>query len=435
MLVQGVGVLRVRIQANKIGTNRAATSAIANGIGVLINGAAGNTLGGASAGLGNVISGNADIGIQLNGTTATRNVIAGNKVGTNGAGNAPVSNATGIFLNSAAGNTLGGLSLAASNLISGNTSVGVYIFGADARGNRVVGNLIGTVADGTRPLLIPGSPAASLDARQDVGVLINAAPGNIVGGLEAGSGNLISGNYAGVNIAALAASNNLVLGNKIGTNAAGTAAAGNIVGVYVNDSPANTLGGGTGNARNVISGNASVGVEIRGSLATGNVVAGNYIGTTADGTAPVANGNGVFLQDSATANTLGGTTAALANVISGNASVGLYFFNASINNVAISNKIGTDPAGTPSTRLANKQYGILLFNAARNTISDGSGGINQNLGAIANVREFTGRFTTPAAAVAQASKSKQGKTVKVKAASKTPAGPKSSRLTRPRPTT
>ena len=55
---------------------------------------------------------------------------------------------------------------------------------------------------------------------------------------------------------------------------------------------------------------------------TGNLVAGDYIGTDWTGTLAIGNGTGVEIDTSATGNTMGGVTSTpgtgLGNVISGN---------------------------------------------------------------------------------------------------------------------
>jgi hypothetical protein len=76
-----------------------------------------------------------------------------------------------------------------------------------------------------------------------------------------------------------------VLGNYIGTNASGTAGVGNVDGVDVLGS-GNTIGGTTGAARNVISGNANDGVLL---FASGVTVQGNQIGTGTGGTIALGN--------------------------------------------------------------------------------------------------------------------------------------------------
>ena len=101
-------------------------------------------------------------------------------------------------------------------------------------------------------------------------------------------------------------------------------------------------------ARNAISGNTGDGVNITGSGTTGNFVEGNFIGLDAAGTAAVANATGVLIDSGATNNTLGGTTAAARNVISGNVDVGVYLSSAGSGNQVSGNYIGTDATGTSS---------------------------------------------------------------------------------------
>src|SRR5205085_12130317 len=90
--------------------------------------------------------------------------------------------------------------------------------------------------------------------------------------------------------------NSHVEGCYIGTDAAGSAAQGNgEQGVSISGNSNNTVGGTTAAARNVISGSASNGVLILGP-ASGNLIQGNYIGTNAAGTAGLGNaGDGIFV--------------------------------------------------------------------------------------------------------------------------------------------
>jgi hypothetical protein len=83
---------------------------------------------------------------------------------------------------------------------------------------------------------------------------------------------------------------------------------------------ASTIIGGTdgANTRNLISGNTEDGVRITGATATFNQIAGNYIGTTVTGNAPLKNSkNGVALSN-ARFTVVGGDQEAQGNVISGN---------------------------------------------------------------------------------------------------------------------
>ena len=62
-------------------------------------------------------------------------------------------------------------------------------------------------------------------------------------------------------------------------------------GVYIDDGASNnTIGGVTPDARNIISGNIDDGVFITGSGTTANVVEGNYIGTDITGTTTTGTG-------------------------------------------------------------------------------------------------------------------------------------------------
>src|SRR5262249_32713509 len=74
--------------------------------------------------------------------------------------------------------------------------------------------------------------------------------------------------------------------------------------------------GSTPGAGNLISGNAGVGVAIRGAGTSGNMVEGNRIGTDASGIAPLGNSSvGVAIQGGASGNTVGGTAPGAGNAI------------------------------------------------------------------------------------------------------------------------
>jgi hypothetical protein len=114
---------QIRIQGNYIGTDVTGTV----GLGVQVRGmtlefTGGHVIGGSNPGEGNLISGNAGFGIELNGDTggvgtgADNNVIEGNRIGTNQTGNAAVPNASegiimfGTIAGSSASNLSGGMS-------------------------------------------------------------------------------------------------------------------------------------------------------------------------------------------------------------------------------------------------------------------------------------------------------------------------------------
>src|SRR5262249_35806941 len=119
---------------------------------------------------------------------------------------------------------------------------------------------------------------------------------------DAAEGNLISGNgIHGILLNGVGADQNVIAGNKIGTDVTGTSALRNAVdGLRLDNGARNIIGGTTAAMRNVISGNGVFGVFIYDPSATGNVVEGNYIGTNGAGTAAVGNGlAGVAIQHGA----------------------------------------------------------------------------------------------------------------------------------------
>ncbi|MCA9063977.1 MAG: right-handed parallel beta-helix repeat-containing protein, partial [Planctomycetaceae bacterium] len=121
----------------------------------------------------------------------------------------------------------------------------------------------------------------------------------------------------GIEIAS-GADGNVVAGNIIGLDVTGTIDLGNAgEGVSIR-SAGNTIGGTSAADRNIISGNTLRGVRLALATATNNVVLGNYIGTDATGTTAIGNSNsGITIDFGANNNLIGGTTAADRNVISG----------------------------------------------------------------------------------------------------------------------
>jgi hypothetical protein len=239
-------------------------------------------------------------------------------------------------------------------------------------GVTVVGNYIGIDATGT---------TAEPNALEGIEV---ESSNDTIGGTTPGSGNVLSGNgFYGLRINGTAgAIDNTVEGNYIGTNAAGAGAVANSrVGIYIQGSAGNTIGGltstpGTG-AGNVISGNGGVGLGINLNLVLGsraNVVEGNVIGLDATGSTALTSATGVGIQiaNGPTNNTIGGTTASARNIIAGNGT-GVLLTSATgtgaqavMGNTIEGNYIGTNRAG--SLAVANTTDGIRLNNAANNTV-------------------------------------------------------------------
>ena len=299
------------VQGNFIGTNATGTAALPNAGGVSINTAQStdNLIGGTAAGAGNLISGNGGTGVTASGTGT---IIQGNLIGTDITGTNKIPNSRGV--QALGTNTLiGGLTTGARNVISGNSSDGVFVRGA---GNKVQGNYIGTDITGTLAL-----------GNNGVGVI--AGDNALVGGTAPEARNIItaSGNIANVALGQNSSgSAAIVQGNYIGTDVTGTRAlVGSFVVPGVNVSSNNNLIGGlVAGARNVISGN-TVGITMTGFpfSPVGNLIQGNFIGLNATGTGPLPNSQQGIAISEATNNTIGGTQSEAANKIAFNSGAGI----------------------------------------------------------------------------------------------------------------
>ena len=262
--------------------------------------------------------------------------VTGDYIGVDPTGAVAAANAISGILVTAPNNVIGGAAAGAANVISGNSDQGINIYSAVATGNVVEGNYIGTNAAGTAA--IPNAVS---------GVCIFAANDNTIGGTAAGDGNLISGNTQDGVVTGGGAAGNVIEGNLIGTDVTGTLAVPNLFYGIELDSGSNTIGGLTPGARNIISGNFYAGVVLFLAPSSNSLVEGNYIGPDITGTQIVgAQPDGVDIDDGASDNVIGGTTAAAANVISGNVNSGVGFFGAgTTGNVVEGNDIGTTANG------------------------------------------------------------------------------------------
>ncbi len=335
--------------------------------GLFIDGAPSVTVGGTTPAARDVISSNYGSGIDAGNATGV--VVQGDYVGTDFTGTVANPNyGTGVSFVGSPSATIGGSTAAAGNVISGNYGNGIQL--NDSVSALVEGNLIGTDVTGTQPLGNGGGlevgPNPEFTATDDTildNVLSangggmsfytstnNVIQGNLIGtditgtkplgnsgdgiymadggidtigGTAAGQGNVISNNGgSGIAAASQIFGDNLVQGNLIGTDITGTVAMGNAGdGIAIFDEFDNTIGGTTAAAANVISNNGSDGIGFLDVYASGNLVQGNYIGTNAAGAAMGNGGRGVYLQVSN--NTIGGTTAAAGNVIAYNAGAGV----------------------------------------------------------------------------------------------------------------
>jgi CSLREA domain-containing protein len=154
---------------------------------------------------GNVISGNEEDGIWLDGT-AQHNLIAGNHIGTNRAGDTAVPNGGyGIVLSEWSSNNLigsdgGTIETDEGNVISGNDQGGIYIENEHAGDNVIAGNYIGTDRNGTADLG-NGGPGIYVADAEDNTIGDSGSLGNIIAfndgdgiHIASGGGNNLRGN-------------------------------------------------------------------------------------------------------------------------------------------------------------------------------------------------------------------------------------------------
>ena len=187
----------------------------------------------------------------------------------------------------------GGLQITASGatvrgLAIGSFGYGVYINGGDD--NVIAGNWIGPD--------LTGNSSSSTHNLHDGVMLLNGASGNTIGGTAAGDRNVISGNGSvaaggpgrGVVITGAGSTGNVVAGNLIGTRPSGTAALGNSNFGVVVTTAGNLIGGDDG---------TTPGGPCTGSC---NVISGNASGGISPGSGTTIEGNFIGLNASGSAN-------------------------------------------------------------------------------------------------------------------------------------
>lgn len=315
IIVRGPNLTGIVIQGNKVGTDIDGIDALPNGPGVLVQDATGVVIGGIEDAAQNIISGNNGSGISIVGGAG--NIVQGNLIGVGADGVTDLGNFDGVLLTSTTDTRIGGTAEGAQNVISGNRRYGIGV--STSTFTTIQSNLIGTDVSGT---VAVGNALAGVE-------LTGYATDTLIGGSEAGSGNLISGNPYGVRVSGAGATERTrIEGNRIGTSADGNTALGNGTGIQVLATGGSivrqtAIGGADSGAGNVISGNTNHGIHVVGTSVDEAVrIAGNRIGTDIDGVDAVPNGTGVLLED-ANGVLIGGTEPDARNVISGNTGNGV----------------------------------------------------------------------------------------------------------------
>lgn len=296
--IQILGGDGITIRGNFIGVGPDGSTPFANQAGIDILGAFETDIGGLAPGERNVISGNTNgPGILLEFADSTR--IRGNYIGVAANGSTPLANDVGVANVESSFTWLGGDTPEARNVISGNTTDGVYFegdCGCFGVPTLVHGNYIGLNANGDADV-----------GNGDNGIRTVDAFDIVIGGFGIGEGNVISGNDDhGITLVGLSEDIE-VYGNRIGTNAAGTLAIGNGldgVNAIPDDSvdpelgPEDiTIGHDTPGAGNLISGNGRHGVYLSWTFDE-QLVIHNLIGVNVNGD-PLGNGRVGVLTDNA----------------------------------------------------------------------------------------------------------------------------------------
>jgi hypothetical protein len=229
------------ISANRIGVDPTGTTGVGFGNvgdGILFGGGARNN----AIGPNNVLSGNGLAGVEILHPTATGNVIFGNRVGSDDAGNAAIPNRfLGIEVaNGASGNLIGGP--LGGNVISGNGAAQISLGIGQlpgAAGNTVQGNIIGLNASQTAVVAAPGQQSLGVSIQSQAAN--NLVEANVIGGqyypgvdLKNTSGNTIRSNFIGQSstgtpfpngfgvVFEAGAVNNTATGNVFGPNVGGS---------------------------------------------------------------------------------------------------------------------------------------------------------------------------------------------------------------------
>jgi titin len=365
--IQGIEINGVEsqnniIQGNYIGTDATGLLSLPNfSSGIFISQGMNHRIGGFELGAGNLISANAQNGISFSG--GGNHVVQGNLIGVDRTGNARLGNlGAGVQLTDSPQNVIGGTEPEAGNIISGNSGDGIAVnaFGSSSN-NSILGNYIGTDVSGT--IALPNARGVSLSGRSNNNLVeSNVVSGNLsVGLLIGGQSNLVVGNFVGTDVTGRKAVPNGTLGIEVG-----------LIG--------NTIGGPDAESRNVISGNRSHGIQIDpGSAApsSGHVVQGNYVGVDVSGAVALPNG-GFGIALGARETTIGGFVAGAGNIVSGNSAGGIFLgtigpfsTGMTVTNLLYGNFIGTDSSG--KFGVPNTGPGVLLASPARNNFVGGTG--------------------------------------------------------------
>lgn len=264
------------VQGNIVGLVADGTATAANSLGIRLEIAAEATIGGRSSGEGNVIAGNVLEGVRLATTSnnpSVRATIEGNLIGLGPDGSTVFRNGTGVRIDAATTGIQIGSGGNGRNVISGN-GIGIDLQGS---GNLLQNNLIGTDAAGslaranTTGIRLLGSNntigGASLAARNVISGNQASLTNN---GTNTANNNVIQSNYIGVQSDGVSA---LANGTGLRIDSSGYTIQGNVIANNSSQGIA-ILGSGNGNRLldNSIYNNSSMGIDLGSDGVTANDV-------------------------------------------------------------------------------------------------------------------------------------------------------------------
>ncbi|MGP0069504.1 MAG: hypothetical protein ACLQGP_38640 [Isosphaeraceae bacterium] len=220
----------------------------------------------------------------------------------------------------------------------------------------------------TNPVMIDGTTEPGYEGSPLVEIDGSGLSGTGNSGLIlSGGGSTIQGlaivGFSGAAVVLESGGGNVVDGDYLGVTPDGTRAIPNGQGLEVLGSSLNTIGCGAGGAGNVISGNTGNGILIQpmGSPSSDNLIGGNWIGTTADGNAALGNTLSGIAIVGSSNNIVGSPGQGFGNVISGNLGPGI-----SVTGQSLATQIQNDFIGVAQdgrTPLGNGGDGIQLEDA------------------------------------------------------------------------
>ncbi|MFA5113008.1 MAG: DUF1565 domain-containing protein [Candidatus Margulisiibacteriota bacterium] len=317
----------------------------------------------------NRIGANVNHGISINSGSGGGNIIQGNYIGVGADGSTDQGNTkSGIYLDVGISyEVIGGTLESERNVISGNGNQGITIFGPY---NQVVGNFIGTTAEGMAAL------------PNDFGIAtVNAYHCTI-------EANLISGNTNfGLRILDGTQANRIVR-NRIGTNRTGSAFLPNLIGLHAltggSAISGNEVGGPTTDEANVIAGNTTAGLVLDGASVYGNKISKNsFYGNNSSAPQGIVLGSGanhgipVPVIGLATKETAGAVATYLSGTATPDAVIEVFLAPTGSNNSSAEGKtfLGTtesNGSGSWALALTGLSIGTTLCVTATNNLNDTS---------------------------------------------------------------